>query len=128
MKSLKQSINIKAPLEKVWDALVNSKTIEGWGAGPDAVMDDQVGTEFELWGGSIRGKNVEVTENARLVQEWMESDWKEPSRVEFSLYSKDDKTTKLDLDQTGIPDDKYEDIKQGWQDYYLGEIKKYLEK
>ncbi len=127
MKSLKQSTTINAPIEKVWDALVNSKAIEKWGAGPNVVMDDKVGTQFKLWDGDTHGKNIEVKQKARLVQEWVSGDWAKPSRVEFNLHSDDDKTTQLDLVHTNIPDDEYESIAQGWKDYYLGPMKKYLE-
>ncbi len=52
MKVIKQTYIIKAPLEKVWNALTDPKIIEKWGAGP-AIMDSKEGTEFSLWGGDI---------------------------------------------------------------------------
>ncbi len=128
MKNLKQSVKIKAPIAKVWDALVNSKAIEGWGAGPNVVMNDKVGTEFKLWGGEIHGKNIEVKQNVKLVQEWISGHWAKPSRVEFNLHSDDGMTTQLDLIHENIPDEEYADIDKGWKDYYLGPMKKYVEK
>ena len=50
MKVIKQTYNIKTPVEKVWQALTDPKVIEKWGAGT-AVMDSKEGTEFSLWGG-----------------------------------------------------------------------------
>lgn len=48
MKTIKQTYHIKAPVEKVWEALVNSKEIEGWGAVP-AKIDDEADDITEGW-------------------------------------------------------------------------------
>lgn len=113
------------PLEKVWDALVNPKTIEKWGAGP-AKMDEKVGTGFTLWGGDLFGRNLEVVHEKKLVQEWTEGDWEEPSRVTFTLTHKNGCTT-VHLLHEDIPDNDADDIADGWDRYYLGQIKKLLE-
>jgi hypothetical protein len=36
--------------------------------------------------------------------------------------------TNLSFVQTGVPDDQYEEISQGWYDYYWDPLKKVLEK
>jgi uncharacterized protein YndB with AHSA1/START domain len=38
------------------------------------------------------------------------------------------KISRLTFTQTGVPDEHYEDIKQGWKDYYWGPMKQMLEK
>ena len=125
MKTIKQEYHIMAPLEKVWDALVNPKTIDKWGAGP-AEMNDKVGTEFRLWGGDLYGKNLKVIKEKKLVQDWTEGDWEKPSKVTFTLTHKDGCTT-VYLLQKDVPDKDASDIEDGWNRYYLGQIKKLLE-
>lgn len=110
----------------MWAALVTPSEIEKWGAGP-AVMDDKVGTQFKLWGGDIWGKSVDVVAGQKLVQEWYGGKWEQPSYVMFTLEEKDEGTT-VKLHQENVPDKEYEAIKDGWNRYYLGEMKKYLEK
>jgi activator of HSP90 ATPase len=65
----------------------------------------------------------------KIVQSWRYSDWPEGvySRATFALSEAGGKT-RLSFTQTGVPDDKYEDIKQGWKDYYWGPMKEMLEK
>ena len=126
MKTIKQSYKIKSPIEKVWQALVNPKLIEEWSGSP-AKMDGEVGTNFELWGGDVHGTNIEATENKKLVQDWFGGDWPEASRVTFTL-TKENDGTRLDLLNENIPDEEAESIADGWNRYYLGEIKKYLER
>lgn len=125
MKTLQLSWHIKAPVEKVWKTLVDQSEIDEWGGGP-AEMDDQVGTDFELWGGDIHGRNMEVVDNEKLVQQWYGGQWDEPSSVAIHLTSEKGGTT-VDLRQENIPDAELEDVESGWEEYYFGPIKEYLE-
>src|SRR5579871_4873868 len=119
MKSVNQIYEIKAPVKKVWQALVDPKIIEQWGGGP-AVMSEEVGFNWSLWGGDIFGKNLEVEPNKKLVQEWSDSKkWKKPSLCVFNLHEKDG-ITKVTLTHSNIPDEAVADIEEGWKDYYLG--------
>ena len=115
-----------APIEKVWQALVNSKDIEAWGGGP-AKMDDKVGSVFSLWDGEIHGENIEVTPEKKLVQEWFGGQWDEPSIVTFKLLMKDGVTT-IGFVHTNIPDNEAKDIEEGWKEYYLGPLQSFVEK
>ncbi len=126
MKKLRQTYHIKAAPVRVWRALVDVREIEEWGGGP-AKMDSKVGTEFELWGGDIHGVNTEVVTEKKLVQEWFAGDWRDASRVSFSL-EPEENGTKLVLDHEKIPDVEFEEIRDGWKEYYLGPIKEYLER
>lgn len=125
MKTIRQKYTIKAPVEKVWQALVDPKIIAKWGGGP-AKMDDKVGTNFKLWGGDIHGQNLKVVKNKELTQDWISGDWEKPSRLTFKLSAVKD-GTQVDLLQTEVPDEEYADIADGWKEYYLGPIKAYLE-
>jgi activator of HSP90 ATPase len=126
MKNLRQTYVIKAPVKKVWQALVNQNIIYKWGGGP-AKMDDKEGTDFKLWGGDIFGKNIKIIKEKELTQDWLEKGWEKPSLVTFKLAPRA-KNTELILIHKNIPDDRVDDIAAGWKDYYLGPMKDYLEK
>ena len=51
---------IKAEPQDVYACLTNPTTIELW-SGYSAKLEDKPGTEFELWGGDISGKIIELT-------------------------------------------------------------------
>lgn len=125
MKSIKQAYVIHASVEEVWKALIDPKIIDSWGAGP-AKMSEKAGFEFELWGGDIWGKNIEVVPNKKLVQEWFSGKWDKPSIATFIL-SPNGKGTKIDFTHIDVPDAEFSDIEQGWRDYYIGPLKDYLE-
>lgn len=105
---------------------MDPKIIDKWGGGP-ARMDDKVGTKFTLWGGDIYGKNIKVTLNKELIQEWFGGKWEKPSKVTFTLKEKGDKT-EINLLQEDVPDEEVKDINEGWKKYYLGPLKELLEK
>lgn len=125
MKTIKQSYKINAPGDEVWQALVDPKIIEKWGAGP-AQMDDKVGTRFKLWGGDIHGRNTEVVKNKKLVQDWYGGNWQKPSKLTFELTNLDGKT-QVELVHEDVPDKEAENIEDGWERYYMGPLKDYLE-
>ena len=125
-KTIKKVYKISSPVDRVWQALVDPAVIDEWGGGPSK-MDSNTGTDFELWNGDIYGKNIEVIPKIKLVQEWFGGDWAKPSIVTFTL-KKDNLDTILELEQFNVPDDEFEDIESGWDDYYMGPLKKMLEK
>lgn len=125
MKTIQKNYVIMAPVEFVWKAFVDPHEIDAWGGGP-AVMDDNEGTAFSLWGGDIHGKNIEVIINKKLVQEWYGGDWREASRATFLFYPEGNKT-KVSLLHENVPDSEAKDIDAGWDDFYLGQIKSHLE-
>lgn len=126
MRTIKQTYVINASLQKVWQALVDPKIIDKWGGG-SAHMDDKVGTKFTLWGGDIYGKNIKVTPNKELIQEWFGGKWEKPSKVIFTLKAKGGKT-EINLLHEDVPDEEAKDISEGWKKYYLGPLKELLEK
>jgi len=121
---------INSKPNKVWDALVNPKTIDKWGGGP-AKMKDEIGFKFSLWGGDIYGTNLEVVNppagGKKLVQEWYSWEWENPSLVTFTL-NYDGNVTEVLLEHKNVPKNEVESINEGWSEYYLGQIKSFLEK
>lgn len=126
MKTIKQTYLINASRQDVWQALIDPEIIDKWGGGPTR-MNDRVGTEFSLWGGDIYGKNIKVVDGKELIQEWFGGKWENPSKVTFTLKEKDG-AIEIDLLHEGVPDKEAKDIYQGWKTYYLGPLKKLLEK
>jgi activator of HSP90 ATPase len=125
MKMLKAVYHFKAPLEKVWQTLVDPMEIEHWGGGPAEMSADE-GASFKLWNGDIHGTNIEVSPEEKLIQDWYGGAWDEPSRVTITL-TEEDRGTRVDLLHENIPADEFDDITEGWDEYYFGAIKKYLE-
>lgn len=126
MKTVQQKYFINAPLEKVWQALVDPDIMEDWSGGP-VKMKDEEGFEFELWGGDIYGKNIRVVPQKELVQEWTAGVWEQPSKVTFTFFPKGNETI-IELLHEDIPDNEADEIEDGWKSSYMGAFKEYVEK
>ena len=63
----------------------------------------------------------------KIIQSWRYSDWLEGhySKVTF-LLKEVPNGTRLAFTQTGVPIEFYEDIAQGWKDYYWEPMKEML--
>ena len=81
---------------------------------------------FSLWEGDICGVNLEVKAILLLVQEWFFGETDHRSIVTIKL-KKDGSRTRVELEHTNIPDEVFEEIIEGWKEYYLGSIKGLLE-
>lgn len=125
MKDFKYTLAITASPEEVFTALTNPFQIELWSGYP-ADMKAEAGYVFSLWEGDITGVNLEVQPNRLLSQEWFFGEQEERSIVRIELKKSGVQTT-LTLTHTNIPDDVYEEITEGWREYYLGSVKNMLE-
>lgn len=120
MKTFKKTFIINAEPSDVYAALTNQFTIELWSGYP-AVMSAEPGSEFSLWEGDITGKNLEFIPDNKVVQEWYFGEQSERSIVTISIqaFREDSQVT---VEHTNIPDDDFEEIAEGWREYYIGAI------
>lgn len=125
MRPIKKTYEISVSTSRVWSALVNPGEIENWGAGP-AKMEDKVGSRFKLWGCDIFGTNTKIETNKLLAQDWYTGDWEEPSKLEIKLSETNGKI-KVALLHENVPDSEHDEIEDGWDRYYFGPMKEYLE-
>lgn len=120
MKTFKKTFSIHAEPSDVYAALTNPATIEIWSGYP-AEMRTEPGSEFSLWEGDITGQNLEFVTNRKIVQEWYFGDQKEKSIVTISIIP-DRENSSVIVEHTNIPDEDFDDIAEGWREYYMGAI------
>ncbi len=128
MKTIKQSVIFKATPHEVYEALIDSKKHSKF-TGSKAKIDRKIGGKFTAYDGWIKGKNLELVPNKKIVQAWRGDDWPENhySKAVFSL-KKVKEGTRLVFTQTGVPDKCYKDISEGWHEHYWIKMKEMLEK
>ena len=125
MQDYKKYYIIPAEPEEVYIALTNPNTIKLW-SGEPAQMSTEPGSEFELFDGSIAGKNLEFEDGRKIVQQWYFGDQEEPSIVTIKLHP-NKQGTSAELRHTNIPDEAFDDISEGWNDTYFGSIISFYE-
>lgn len=125
MKDYKKYYIIPAAPEEVYLALTNEATMHLW-TGDKVEMVAEPETEFSLWDGSIVGKNLEFEQGRKIVQQWYFGEQEEASIVTIKLHP-DKKGTSVELRHTNIPDEAFEDIVEGWDTAYFGDLKDFYE-
>jgi activator of HSP90 ATPase len=97
--------------------------------GSKANISRQVGGKFTAHGGYIKGTNLELVPNKKIVQSWRGSSWRKDqlSKATFSL-KKVKGGTRLTFTQSGVPNKHYKSIKQGWITFYWNPMKTALNK
>lgn len=97
--------------------------------GAPASISRRAGGKFTAYAGSLEGVNLELVPDTKIVQAWRADDWPAGhfSRAVFSFKATVD-GTRLTFTQSGVPEPYYEDIRQGWHDFYWTPMKKLLEK
>jgi activator of HSP90 ATPase len=125
-RNIRQSVTFKASAHAVYEVLMDSKK-HSILAGDEAKISRKVGGKFNV-GSYIEGVNLELVPDEKIIQTWRYEDWPKGhfSKAAFLLKELDGKT-RLTFTQTGVPARFYEDIKQGWIDYYWTPMKEMLE-
>jgi activator of HSP90 ATPase len=128
MKTLHQTVTFSASPHDIYEMLMDSKKHEAF-TGDKAKISRKVGGKISAYDGWIEGENVELIKDKKIVQTWRGVDWPKGrySLATFELEKAPGDKTKLKFTQKDIPDNKYEDIKQGWIDHYWNRMKEYLE-
>ena len=127
-KTIRQAVTIKVTPHEVYEALMDSRKNAKFTGGKGSISR-KIGGRFSAYDGYAEGVNLELVPDKKIVQSWRGSDWEGEvfSEATFELEEVEG-GTKLTFTQSGVPEDQYEDISQGWRDYYWKPMKEMLEK
>jgi activator of HSP90 ATPase len=117
--NIHQEVTIAASPAAVYALLMSSDDFGKMTGGRVASIAKEVGGAVSLFGGDIRGRNVELVPGKRVVQAWRSGAWPEGvySIIRFEL-SPEGKGTKLVFDQAGHPEGSDEMLEGGWHQMY----------
>lgn len=120
MKQIKRYFILNASPADAYNAMTNKNMVEIW-TGEPAEIAPIPGSEFSLWDGSITGKNIELEQDAKIVQQWYFGDNEADSIVTIKLHPHK-KGTSVELLHTNIPDGAFDNISEGWDEDYFGAL------
>lgn len=123
-KKLTMTHEFLTTAEELYAALTEQERIQEF-TQSSAKVDASRGGTFVLFNGNVTGKFQELVSEEKIVMQWRYKSWPEGhhSKVTISLDQKDDRT-ELKLIQTGIPEEDFERTKQGWEQFYWGNMKR----
>jgi len=126
-KTIRQKVTIPATPKEVYSAYVDPKKHSAF-TGSKATFNPRVGGKFTTWDGYISGKNLELDEDKRIVQEWVTTEWPKdfpPSRLEL-VFKKVKSGTEISMIHSDVPAEQAEELKEGWEEFYWKPLKDYF--
>lgn len=130
-RTIRQEVEFSASAHEVYEALMDEGKHSAF-TGSAAKISREEGGPFSAYDGDITGRNVKLVPDALIVQDWYcETDgWPEGhySRAEFSLKDRKGGGCVLEFTQTGVPEGSFEEISEGWKEYYWEPMKRMLRK
>ena len=129
-KSIKQTATFDATPAEIYHLIMDQKKHADFTGSP-AIIDSKVNGKFTVFDGYCHGYNIELVKDEKIVQAWhfAEEGWPDDH---FSIcsfrFKKEDNNTKLIFLQTGVPENSFKALSQGWKDYYWGPMKAYLKR
>lgn len=128
MKTINQTVIFSAAPRVIYRLLMDPKQHAAFTESKTCISP-KVGGKISAYDGYIEGENLKLVPDQVILQSWRASDWPKGlfSEVEFRL-SAQGQNTKLVFTQRGVPDDQFEEIKQGWADFYWEPMKAFLAK
>jgi activator of HSP90 ATPase len=126
-ESIHQEVAFTASRDRIYAALLDAKQFSQLTGGQTADIDRTAGGAFSLFGARIKGRNVELVPNERIVQAWRSDGWEKGmySIARFELVAQGT-GTKLVFDHTGFPKGQAEHLATGWKAHYWDPLTKYL--
>jgi activator of HSP90 ATPase len=124
VKTIRFKIKLPATPQEVFDMLMDSKKHSKF-TGDIAKISRKIKGKFSVFSGYAKGINKKIVEGKQIVQSWRASDWPKDSDSEVSFTFKKVKGgTELIFSQKKVPDSFFQDVKDGWDDYYWKPLKK----
>lgn len=126
-EAIHQDVVMAASRERVYEALLDQAQFSKMTGGQATIIDRAPGGALSLFGARIKGRNVELVSNTRIVQAWRSEGW-DPgvySIVRFELVARGTGTA-IAFDHTGFPNGQAEHLAAGWKTNYWDPMTTFL--
>ena len=126
-ESITLRFTLPVPASKVYDAWLDSAQHTAM-TGARATASREVGDEFTAWDGYIRGKNLLLIENQKIVQSWRSSEFPDeaPDSVLSIRLTERHGITEVELEHADIPPGQSVQYQSGWIEFYVNPMQKYF--
>jgi uncharacterized protein YndB with AHSA1/START domain len=127
---IEKDIVIKAPVDMVWAALTDPRTIGAWMSDDSVKVTLNVGGKYSIFNGQTTGTFTAIEKPSLLEYTWRQVDW-DKSELDTLVHwelKPEGKKTRLNLIHSGFDDRKNrDDHDEGWDIYFLNHMKEWLE-
>ncbi|MBR9704936.1 hypothetical protein GOV12_05980 [Candidatus Pacearchaeota archaeon] len=128
MKTIKQKVDFNCNCNDLYNYLINPRKLSKI-IGGKVTNTQKVGGKFSAYDGYIFGEIIELDPGKKIVLKWACQDFpdKQFSTVNIIFKGKTPKTCEIDFTHDDVPDELFEDLSLGWNEFYWDPIKDYLQ-
>lgn len=112
--------------EQLYITLLDPQRVAAWtrSAPQMEAFPPSEGSEFGLFGGSVRGKFTRLVPNERVTQQWRLNDWKDGHYAQLDVQLKQGAgETTMVVKWLGIPVGEEDRVRGNFEEYYVRSIK-----
>ena len=126
-KTVRQTVKFDLPPSKLFkfymDPELHGRLIDG-----EVKVSKEPGSSFSAWSGSLKGRTLYTKPNSVIAQTWRSEDWDKSmsDSVVVFVFHETETGTELEMVHTNLPEEKAEDVNQGWKTYYWKPWKEYI--
>ncbi|KAJ3213981.1 hypothetical protein HDU67_002240 [Dinochytrium kinnereticum] len=123
--SIKMDIEFKCDKQRLFECLVKEDQVKFWSRNA-AKVSTAAGSDYELFGGNISGKMLEIIAPNRIVQTWRLRSWPQGHFSKVTIdFEELSESTILHLSQTEVPVGEKDSLIGNWNNYYWDAIKRF---
>lgn len=126
-ESIVVRFTLPVPARAIYDAWLDSQKHSAMAGSPATATREAEG-EFTAWNGYIRGKNLLLIENQKIVQSWRSADF--PEEAADSVLSvrltERQNLTEVEIEHRDIPPGFSVQYQSGWIEFYANPMQKYF--
>ena len=128
-KTIEQTVTFRASPHNVYEALMDTEKHSQF-TGAKANISREIGSAFTAYDVALTGTILELVPDTKIVLSWRVPDESWPpehhTKASFSLEEMNG-GTRLTFVQTGVPEQSFDDISQGWQTFYWSKLEEFFE-
>lgn len=96
--------------------------------GGETKITAKEGAAYAAWNSYITGKNLKIVKNRMIAQTWRSTDFlkEDADSILIITFDKNGNDTLMQMTHANVPDHQYEQVKEGWNEYYWKPWKNYL--
>lgn len=124
---IRQTVVLPAPAEKLFEMYLNPAK-HGVITGAPVKIGDKRGSEFKAFDGNLTGTVIEVIKPRLIIKSWRSIHFlaEDPDSTLILSFTPEGDEGRIDLIHLDVPDQDYESVDQGWEQYYWTPWRNYL--
>lgn len=124
-----KSVILPAPAAKLYDMYLDAEVHAAFTGAP-AKVSDEPGSEFEAFGGLLKGTMLQTVKPRLIVQSWRSVNFADDdpdSTLVIAFTEEEDDEGRIDLVHLDVPDSDLQGVTGGWESRYFAPWLTYLQ-